>query len=108
MCAVDGDGMVAAVVMNHATGEVFSATRGEGASRDGLPVQPSAVRKVEDAMVGLSGWPARLLPWQQYRALGCASLALCSIAAGGPAAYTHAAPRPPPRDFPRRLLLFPQ
>src|SRR5258708_7901225 len=105
MCAVDGDGMVAAVVMNHATGEVFSATRGEGASRDGLPVQPSAVRKVEDAMVGLSGWPARLLPWQQYRALGCASLALCSIAAGGLDGYIDGGAWHAPWDYLGGLLV---
>ena len=72
ICALDADGMVASVVMNHATGELFTATRGGGAFRDGQPLRPSTVKKVEDAMVGLSGWPARLLPWQQYRALGCA------------------------------------
>jgi myo-inositol-1(or 4)-monophosphatase len=105
ICALDGDGMVAAVVMNHATGEVFSATRGEGASRDGLPVQPSAVRKVEDAMVGLSGWPARLLPWQQYRALGCASLALCSIAAGGLDGYIDGGAWHAPWDYLGGLLV---
>ena len=105
ICALDGAGMLAAVVMNHATGEVFSATRGEGALRDGLPVRPSAVRKVEDAMVGLSGWPARLLPWLQYRALGCASLALCSLAAGGLDGYIDGGAWHAPWDYLGGLLV---
>jgi myo-inositol-1(or 4)-monophosphatase len=105
ICALDGSGMLAAVVMNHATGEVFSATRGQGALRDGLPVRPSAVRKVEDAMVGLSGWPARLLPWLQYRALGCASLALCSLAAGGLDGYIDGGAWHAPWDYLGGLLV---
>jgi myo-inositol-1(or 4)-monophosphatase len=82
LCALDDDGMLAAVVADHATGEIFSATRGNGAFRDGQRVKPSPVKRVESAMVVLSGWPARLLPWHQYRAFGCASLSLCALAAG--------------------------
>ena len=105
ICALDGGGMVAAVVLNHATGEVFTATRGNGAFRDGVPIRASSVRKVEDAMVGLSGFPARLLPWQQYRALGCASLALCSLAAGGLDGYIDGGAWHAPWDYLGGLLI---
>ena len=105
LCALDGDGMLAALVVNHATGESFTATRGGGAFRDGQRLQSSPVRKVEDAMVGLSGWPARLLPWQQYRALGCASLALCSLAAGGLDGYIDGGAWHAPWDYLGGLLL---
>jgi myo-inositol-1(or 4)-monophosphatase len=105
LCAMDSDGLVAALVCNHATGETFTATRGQGAYRDGTRIRPSKVRKVEDAMVGLSGWPARLLPWQQYRALGCASLALCALAAGGLDGYVDGGSWHAPWDYLGGLLV---
>jgi myo-inositol-1(or 4)-monophosphatase len=105
LCALDTDGMVAALVANHATGERFTATRGSGAFRDGRRLQASPVKRVEDAMVALSGWPARLLPWQQYRALGCASLALCSLAAGGVDGYIDGGPWHAPWDYLGGLLM---
>ena len=105
LCAMDSDGLVASLVMNHATGESFTAMRGEGAYRDGVRLRPSSVRKVEDAIVALSGWPARLLPWQQYRALGCASLALCALAAGGLDGYVDGGAWHAPWDYLGGLLL---
>jgi myo-inositol-1(or 4)-monophosphatase len=105
LCALDPDGMLAALVANHATGEVFTAIRGEGAFRDGQRLRSSSVKRVEDAMVVLSGWPARLLPWQQYRALGCASLSLCSLAAGGVDGYIDGGPWHAPWDYLGGLLL---
>lgn len=105
VCALDGEGMLAALVVNHATGESFTATRGGGAFRDGQRLHASPVRKVEDAMVGLSGWPARLLPWQQYRALGCASLALCSLAGGGLDGYIDGGAWHAPWDYLGGLLM---
>jgi myo-inositol-1(or 4)-monophosphatase len=105
LCAMDSEGLVAALVRNHATGETFTATRGGGAFRDGVRVRPSTVRRVEDAIVGLSGWPARLLPWQQYRALGCASLALCALAAGGLDGYVDGGAWHAPWDYLGGLLI---
>jgi myo-inositol-1(or 4)-monophosphatase len=105
LCALDGNGMLAALVANHATGEVFTAIRGRGAFRDGQPLRTSSVRKVENAMVALSGWPARLLPWHQYRALGCASLALCGLAAGGLDAYIDGGSWHAPWDYLGGLLI---
>lgn len=105
LCAVDSQGMLAALVANHATGEIFTAIRGAGAFRDGRPLRPSPVKRVEDALVVLSGWPARLLPWQQYRALGCASLSLCALAAGGVDGYIDGGPWHAPWDYLGGLLM---
>lgn len=82
LCAVDGDGPLAALVVNHATGAVTTAVRGEGAFRDGQPIRPALAERVEDALVALSGQPARSLPWKQFRALGSVALTLCDVAAG--------------------------
>jgi myo-inositol-1(or 4)-monophosphatase len=105
LCALDSSGMVAALVANHATGETFTATRGGGAFRDGQRLHASSVKKVENAIVALSGWPARLLPWQQYRALGCASLALCGLAAGGLDGYIDGGAWHAPWDYLGGLLV---
>jgi fructose-1,6-bisphosphatase/inositol monophosphatase family enzyme len=45
------------------------------------------VTNVRDAVVGLGGLPRTHLGWKQSRALGCCSLLLCEVAAGGLDAY---------------------
>lgn len=87
LCAVDDEGPRAAMVTNLANGTVFTAVRGRGAWRDGSPVQPSGTEVLADAVVGLSGFPARHLGWRQYRALGAAALDLCLVACGSLDAY---------------------
>src|SRR6266700_3538835 len=87
LCALDAEGPLCALVTNQATGVRTTAVRGKGASRDGEPVVPSAVRRVEDAVVSFSGTPQRSLPWQQLRSLGSAALELCDVAAGALDAY---------------------
>ena len=82
LCVLDADGPLAALVVNQATGVVTTAVRGQGARRDGEPIAPSKVERVEDAVVTLSGRPGEWLPWKQFRALGSAALALCDVAAG--------------------------
>lgn len=82
LCAVDAEGPLCARVQNLATGERFEAVRGAGATRNGTPIRPSGVQRLEQAIVGLSGWPDRPGGWQQYRALGAAALDLCAVAAG--------------------------
>lgn len=82
LCAVDAEGPLCARVENLATGERFEALRGAGATRNGTPIRPSGVRRLDQAIVGLSGWPGRVGGWQQYRALGAAALDLCAVAAG--------------------------
>ena len=79
LCAVDRDGARVAVVANLATGERFDARRGGGARCDGLPIRPSGVTRLGDAVVALSGMPpAGPGGWRQFRALGAAALDLCA------------------------------
>ena len=87
LCALDDDGPLCALVANQATGEQTTAVRGKGAWRDGEAVAPSAVTRVENAVVAFSGTPARRLPWKQFRALGSAALELCDVAVGALDAY---------------------
>jgi fructose-1,6-bisphosphatase/inositol monophosphatase family enzyme len=82
LCAVDADGPLAALVVNQATGVRTTAVRGEGAFRDGEPLAPAKVERVEDALVVISGPPATWLPWKQFRAFGSLALTLCDLAAG--------------------------
>ena len=92
LCAVDADGPRAALVVNQASGERFEATRGGGARCDGRPIRPTTTTSLEDAIVGLSGYPERHLGWRQFRALGAAALDLCAVAAGRLDAYADTSP----------------
>lgn len=81
--AVVGAGeLVAGLVLNQATGTVYEAERGQGATRDGAPLAPSAVDTLGRAIVAFSGLPGRHLGWAQYRALGAAALEICLVADG--------------------------
>jgi fructose-1,6-bisphosphatase/inositol monophosphatase family enzyme len=99
ICAVDGDGPLAALVENHATGQRTIAIRGGGALRDGAPLVASTVVRLEDAVVGLGGYPETARTWKQSRALGCCSLHLCDVAAGGLDGYLDPAPSHAPWDY---------
>jgi fructose-1,6-bisphosphatase/inositol monophosphatase family enzyme len=83
ICAVDAEGPLAALVVNHASGTTTTAVRGEGTRRDGVLVRASNVQRVEDAVIAITGPLDRALPWKQFRSLGCAALTLCDVAAGG-------------------------
>jgi myo-inositol-1(or 4)-monophosphatase len=87
LCAVDAGGPLCALVTNQATGVRTTAVRGAGAWRDGEGVTPSAVKRVEDAVVCCAGTPQRRLPWKQFRSLGSAALELCDVASGALDAY---------------------
>jgi myo-inositol-1(or 4)-monophosphatase len=82
ICAVDGDGPRVALVVDLMGRSVYTAVRGDGAQRDGGPIQPAATTSIGDAVLGLSGYPPRHLGWKQYRALGAAALDLCAVASG--------------------------
>ena len=99
LCALDADGALAALVVNQATGSRTVAVRGQGATRDGIPLRASGVERVEDSVIAIAGTPLRALPWKQFRALGCASLTLCDIAAGGLDGCIDAAPWHAPWDY---------
>jgi fructose-1,6-bisphosphatase/inositol monophosphatase family enzyme len=87
LCAVDGEGPRVAVVANQASGVRFEAVRGGGARRGGRPLRASGCEALDQAIVGLSGYPARHLGWRQFRALGAAALDLCAVAEGSLDAY---------------------
>lgn len=82
LCALDADGPLCSLVTNTPLGERITAVRGRGAWRDGERIRPTAVTRVEDAVVAISGMPRRVLGWKQFRALGSAALALCDVASG--------------------------
>ena len=82
LCAVDGDGARAAVVLNQASGVRYQAVRGGGATRDGTTLVTSGTTRLGEAIIAFSGYPARYLGWSQYRGLGAAALDLCAVADG--------------------------
>jgi myo-inositol-1(or 4)-monophosphatase len=87
LAAVDQDGLLAALVVNQATGERYWATRGGGAFADGLPMHTSDCPSWRKAITGLSGLPTQWLGWNQFRALGACALDLCAVAGGVLDAY---------------------
>lgn len=99
ICALDGEGALAALVVNQATGQRTTASRGAGAQRDGVALRASNVDRIEDAVIAIAGLPDQKLAWKQFRALGCASLALCDVAAGGVDGYLDTAPYHAPWDY---------
>ena len=82
LCMVDGNAPVVAMVANHATGDVFTAVRGEGANRNGGPCRPSSATTLADAIVGVSGLPDHHYGWNQFRALGASAPDICNVASG--------------------------
>jgi myo-inositol-1(or 4)-monophosphatase len=92
LCAVDARGPLAALVVNLASGERFSALRGGGARRNGESVSSSTCTSMAQAFVGLSGLPPRHLGWRQFRAYGASALDLCAVACGVLDAFIDCSP----------------
>ncbi len=82
LCAVDVEGPRASLVVDQAGGARYQAVRGGGATVDGVALVPSPCRAAAQALVGLSGFPARPLGWSQFRAYGAVALDLCAVAQG--------------------------
>jgi len=87
LCAVDGAGLRAAVVVNQATGDRYEAVRGAGATWGGRPLAASGCRAMGDAVVCLNGWPSTHLGWRQMRAMGATALDICAVGSGQLDAY---------------------
>ena len=87
LCAIDGEGPLAALVVNLANGTTFRAERGAGATADDVSLVPSTKKAMNESLVALSGYPRAYLGWYQFRALGAAALDLCAVAAGVVDAY---------------------
>jgi myo-inositol-1(or 4)-monophosphatase len=91
LAVLDGPTLVAGLVVNLATGTRFEAELGRGARRDGTTIAPSGVEELSQAIVSFSGHPAHHLGWNQYRAVGAASLECCLVGDGSLDAFavTH-------------------
>jgi len=91
LCAVDGEGPIAALVVNLVDGTAFRAERGAGATANdeqlAPPVTSSAKVALNESLVAISGYPRNYLGWYQFRALGAAALDLCAVASGIVDAY---------------------
>ena len=96
IAAEDEQGLLAALVLNSATGERFEATRGGGAWLDGAPIEVSRVADLKHALVG-TGFPFKQLDVMPdylatfervlrttsgIRRAGAAALDLCDLACG--------------------------
>jgi myo-inositol-1(or 4)-monophosphatase len=90
ICVLDEEGPLVALVRNQALDTSYEASRGSGAYRDGERIATSGCAVLEDAVVGLAGYPPAHLGWRQYRALGAAALDLCLVAEGTLDAYLDA------------------
>jgi fructose-1,6-bisphosphatase/inositol monophosphatase family enzyme len=82
ICAVDGDGPLAALVVNQALAVAYTAIRGEGARRNGDLIAPAHTSRVEDALLVFNDWPTERIGCRQFRALGAAALDMCAVADG--------------------------
>lgn len=82
LCLVDDDGPCVGVVVNHATGDRFTAIRGAGAELDGVPIRPSGETDLAAALVGVSGLATHDYGWAQFRALGASAPDICAVACG--------------------------
>ena len=92
LCAVDGEGPWVAVVADLVSGTRYEAVRGWGARRDGQEIERDSCPDLSDSIVAVSGLPEKDLGWEQFRNLGSAALALCSIADGQLDAFVDCTP----------------
>lgn len=90
LCALDHEGPWVSLVVDQTSGVRFSALRGHGAEL-GLVAPAGRVRprRADEALVGLSGFPARHLGWRQFRCFGASALELCYVAGGLLDAYVE-------------------
>jgi myo-inositol-1(or 4)-monophosphatase len=100
IAAEDATGVVVGVVADAVHGELFTATRGGGARRNGVPIRCSPAADLATALVGTGfGYDperrraqgavvANLLPEvRDIRRMGAAAVDLCSVACGRLDAY---------------------
>ncbi|UCC72755.1 MAG: inositol monophosphatase [Gemmatimonadota bacterium] len=96
IAAVDPEGPAAAVVINSARWETFTAKRGEGSEKDGHPISVSQLTELRQALIG-TGFPFKKVELldeylAQFRAIlprtsgirrtGSAAIDLCDVACG--------------------------
>ena len=108
LALAEGGQAVFGVVYNPYTEECFTARRGGGAFRNGVPIQVSAVSRLEDSLLSAGTVPGQReladAAFRQMRALydrcqdvrrmGCASLELCDVACGRLEGYVELSLQP--------------
>ncbi len=71
-----------ASVANLASGDRFTAVRGQGARRNGEPIAVRWPTSLAESIIALSGYPARRGRWEQFRVFGACALDMALVAAG--------------------------
>ena len=108
LALAEGGQIVFGVVYNPYMEECFTARRGGGAFRNGVPIQVSAVSRLEDSLLSAGTVPGQReladAAFRQMRALydrcqdvrrmGCASLELCDVACGRLEGYVELSLQP--------------
>jgi fructose-1,6-bisphosphatase/inositol monophosphatase family enzyme len=92
LCAVDELGAWVALVVDQAGGSRWSAVRGQGARRDGVPFTRPATPALADSIIGFDALPPTHFGWWQFRALGALALDLCAVADGRLDGYVPCVP----------------
>jgi fructose-1,6-bisphosphatase/inositol monophosphatase family enzyme len=82
LCLVTDDGPSVGVVVNHATGDRFTAIRGGGADRNGAVIRPTGATALAGSILGASGLPSHHYGWAQFRAMGASAPDICAVACG--------------------------
>ena len=90
LCALDEHGPLVSLVRSLTTGVTYEATRGGGATRDGVPITASTTEDAELAIVGVNGVLPGHQGWAQVRTMGAAALEICLVAEGALDAYLQA------------------
>jgi fructose-1,6-bisphosphatase/inositol monophosphatase family enzyme len=81
LCVVDDDGPLAAVVHDHGSGARYDATRGGGARRNGVRLDPPSGAAEPQGVTAVNGVPPGPdIGW--FRCMGAAALDLCAVADG--------------------------
>jgi myo-inositol-1(or 4)-monophosphatase len=86
---MDDGGPLVSLVENLATRDVFEATRGRGATRNGQPIHPAPTASSTGALVAVNGILTSRPQWGQIRTLGSAALELCLVADGSLDGYVQ-------------------
>lgn len=89
LCAIDAQGPLSSLVRSLTTGVTYEASRGAGATRDGLVISPSPTVSPASSVVGVNGVLSGHPGWSQVRTLGAAALEICLVADGALDAYAQ-------------------
>lgn len=82
LCALDGSEPLVGFVRNLSNGVTYHSQKDGESYKDGTLISPSAVGNLQDAVIGVNGYPKSHFGWAQFRAFGSAALELCMVAEG--------------------------